>query len=97
MVIETMVEPERVHSLRYEIKVEFRAQPNGYCNGTQCTNFNPILFIKDNWQEPQQVDMSFIDYACFTDAITATDGEYNRQYQVSTFVVYACDGQARHD
>ncbi|CAF0898497.1 unnamed protein product [Rotaria sordida] len=83
-----------VHSLGDEIKVEFKVQPNWYYNGTRCTNFNSIIFTKDNWQEPQQVDMSFIDYGCCTYTITATGGGYDWQYQISTFVVYACDGQA---
>ncbi|CAF3395784.1 unnamed protein product [Rotaria sp. Silwood2] len=83
-----------VHSLGDQVKVEFKVQPNWFYNGTQCAKFNTIIFDKENWQESQQVDMSFIDYGCCTYAITANGGGYNWQYAVQTFVVYACDGQA---
>ncbi|CAF3799136.1 unnamed protein product, partial [Rotaria magnacalcarata] len=83
-----------VRSLGDQIEVEFRVQPSWYYNGTRCAEFNSIVFNQDNWHEPQQVDMSFDDYGCCTYAITATGGGYEWQYAVSTFVVYACDGQA---
>ncbi|CAF1228125.1 unnamed protein product [Adineta steineri] len=83
-----------VHALGDEIKIEFKVQPNWYYNGTRCAQFNPIIFNKTNWQVPQKVDMSFIDYGCCTYEITANSGGYDWQYQPNTFVVYACDRQA---
>ncbi|CAF1399589.1 unnamed protein product [Rotaria sordida] len=83
-----------VHSLGDQVKVEFKVQPNSYYNGTQCAQFNTIVFDRENWQKPQQVDMSFIDYGCCAYAVIANGGGYEWQYAISTFVVYACDGQA---
>jgi hypothetical protein len=83
-----------VRSLGDQVKIEFKVQPNWYYNGTRCAKFNSIVFDQENWAKPQQVDMSFIDYGCCTYAITATGGGYEWLYQVQTFVVYACDGQA---
>ncbi|UJR06900.1 hypothetical protein I4U23_011190 [Adineta vaga] len=83
-----------VHALGDQIKVEFKVQPNWYYNGTRCAQFNPIIFDKESWNKPQQVDMSFVDYGCCTYAIMANGGGYDWQYAIQTFVVYACDGQA---
>jgi hypothetical protein len=83
-----------VTSLGEQVTVEFKLQPNWYYNGTRCVNFNPIVFHRDDWQKPQQVDMSFADYGCCNYAVTATGGGYDWQYIVSTFVVYGCDGEA---
>ncbi|CAF2651806.1 unnamed protein product [Rotaria sp. Silwood2] len=83
-----------VHALGDQVRVEFKVKPNWYYNGTRCAEFNTIVFDRKNWQKPQQVDMSFVDYGCCTYAITANGGGYDWQYAVSTFVVYACDGQA---
>ncbi|CAF1383496.1 unnamed protein product [Rotaria sordida] len=83
-----------VHSLGDQVKVEFKVQPDWYYNGTRCAKFNTIVFDRETWQKPQQVDMSFIDYGCCSYAVTATGGGYEWQYANSTFVVYACDGQA---
>ncbi|CAF4892598.1 unnamed protein product [Rotaria sp. Silwood1] len=83
-----------VHALGDQVRVEFKVKPNWYYNGTRCAEFNTIVFDRKNWQQPQQVDMSFVDYGCCTYAITANGGGYDWQYAVSTFVVYACDGQA---
>ncbi|CAF3927195.1 unnamed protein product [Rotaria sordida] len=83
-----------VHSLGDQVKVEFKVRPNWYYNGTHCANFNTIIFDGENWQKPQQVDMSFGDYGCCTYVVTAVGGGYEWQYTTSTFAVYACDGQA---
>ncbi|CAF1533646.1 unnamed protein product, partial [Rotaria sordida] len=53
-----------VHSLGDQVKVEFKVQPDWYYNGTRCAKFNTIVFDRETWQKPQQVDMSFIDYGC---------------------------------
>ncbi|CAF0869750.1 unnamed protein product [Rotaria sordida] len=66
-----------VYSLGDQVKVAFKVQPNWYYNSTQCAKFNTIVFDTENWQEPQQVDMSFGDYGCCTYRITANGGEYN--------------------
>ncbi|CAF4516314.1 unnamed protein product [Rotaria sp. Silwood2] len=83
-----------VHSLGDQVTVEFKLQPSWYYNGTRCAEFNTIVFDRENWQEPKQVDMTFGDYGCCSYAIIATGGGYEWQYAVSSFVVYACDGQA---
>ncbi|CAM4947719.1 unnamed protein product [Rotaria socialis] len=83
-----------VHSLGDQVTVHFKVQPNWYYNGTRCAEFNSIIFDRENWQEPKQVDMSFGDYGCCSYALTAAGGGYEWQYSTSTFAVYACDGQA---
>ena len=88
-----MVTPP-VSSLGNQVLVEFKAQPNWYYNGTRCAQFNPIVFTHDNWQVPQNVTMSFVDYGCCTYLVKASGGGYDWQYTTNSFVVYACDGQA---
>ena len=83
-----------IRSLGDEVQVEFRAIPNWYYNATKCAQFNPITFNLANWQEPKQVDMTFQEYGCCNYAIIGKGGGYDWQYTISTFVVYACDGQA---
>ena len=83
-----------VHALGDEVTVEFKVSPSWYYNGTRCAKFNPIVFNRSHWQEPKQVDMTFEDYGCCTYVITATGGGYDWQYQSTSFVVYACNGQA---
>ncbi|CAF1643864.1 unnamed protein product, partial [Didymodactylos carnosus] len=83
-----------VHSLGDQVKVEFKLRPSWYYNGTRCTQFNPIIFDRENWQKPQQVDMSFGDYGCCEYVITGIGGGYDWQYTTQTFTVYACDGEA---
>ncbi|CAF4222756.1 unnamed protein product, partial [Rotaria sordida] len=61
-----------VHSLGDQVKVEFKVQPDWYYNGTQCAKFNTIVFDRETWQKPQQVDMSFIRYGCCRYSVTAT-------------------------
>ncbi|CAF3982177.1 unnamed protein product [Adineta steineri] len=83
-----------VRSLGDQVKVDFKLQPSWYYNGTRCVQFNTIIFDQKNWQIPQQVDMSFTDYGCCNYVVTATGGGYEWQYKLSSFVVYACDGEA---
>jgi len=83
-----------VHSLDNQVKVTFKVQLSYYYNGTRCAWFNTIVSNREDWQEAQQVDISFDDYGCCTYAITANDNGYDWQYVIQTFVVYACDGQA---
>ena len=83
-----------VHSLGDQVKVEFKVQPSWYYNGTRCAQFNPIVFDRDNWQKPQQVDMTFDSYGCCNYAVTATGGGYDWQYAIPNFVVYGCEGTA---
>ncbi|UJR10783.1 hypothetical protein I4U23_014970 [Adineta vaga] len=83
-----------VRSLGDQVKVEFKLNPSWYYNGTKCATFNPITFTSDNWQIPQQVDMTFADYGCCSYVMTATSGGYEWQYQYSAFVVYGCEGEA---
>ncbi len=86
-----------VHSLGDQVNIEFKIEPNWYFNGTRCAKFNPIVFDKQNWQEPQRVNMSFLEYGCCNYSITAKDGGYDWIYAPYTFFVYACDGQAGYD
>ena len=81
-----------VRELGDQVKIEFKLNPSWYYNGTKCTTFKPMVFNKDNWQTPQQVDMSFTDYGCCSYIIEANGGGYDWQYQYSSFVVYGCEG-----
>jgi hypothetical protein len=83
-----------VHSLGDQVKVEFKVQPSGYYNGTRCAKFNTIVFDKENWNEPQRVDMSFVDYGCCIYGITANGGGYEWQYAARAIIVFACDERA---
>jgi hypothetical protein len=82
-----------VRALGDQVKIEFKVQPNWYYNGTRCATFDPIVFDSENWNEPQEVHMSFGDYGCCIYAISATGGGYDWLYTAQTFTVYACDGQ----
>ena len=83
-----------VHSLGDQVTIHFELNPSWYYNGTKCAKFNPLVFDKTNWQIPQYVDMSFVDYGCCNYRINATGGGYEWQYAGKNFVVYACDGEA---
>ncbi len=74
-----------------EVNVEFKVQPSGYYNGTRCTTFHPIVFSNENWQEPQQVNMTFGDFGCCIYAINATGGGYDWEYALESIFVFACD------
>ncbi len=80
-----------VHSLGDQVKVEFIVQPAGYYNGTRCATFNPIVFSRENWQEPQRVNMTFGDFGCCIYAITANGGGYDWEYAPGVIMVFACD------
>lgn len=83
-----------VISLGDEIEINFIPQPNWYYNGTKCAQFNSINFNRNNWNQPQQVTMSFENYGCCNYIIQGTGGGYDWQYNSVSFVVYACDGEA---
>jgi hypothetical protein len=82
-----------VHALGDQVKIEFKLEPTWYYNGTRCAEFDPIVFDRENWDEPKQVDMTFSDYGCCNYVVTATGGGYDWQYSRLSFVVYGCDGQ----
>ncbi|CAF1354996.1 unnamed protein product, partial [Rotaria sordida] len=63
-----------VHAPSDQVKVEFKVQPNYFYNGTQYAEFITVVFDRANWQIPQQINMSFVDYGCCSYAITATGG-----------------------
>ncbi|CAF3807080.1 unnamed protein product [Rotaria socialis] len=86
-----------VQSLGGQVKVEFKVQPSGIYNGTRCGKFNTIVFDKNNWQIPQQVNVSFVDYGCCIYNIIANDGGYDWQYAGSSIFVFACDERAGYD
>ncbi|CAF3541086.1 unnamed protein product [Rotaria socialis] len=83
-----------VHAPTDRVTIELKAQPNYFYNGTRCAEFSKVVFDKTNWQVPQQITMSFVDYGCCSYAITGNGGGYDWQYTISTVVVYACDGEA---
>ncbi|CAF4635515.1 unnamed protein product, partial [Rotaria sp. Silwood2] len=85
-----------VHSLGDQVTVHCKVQPNCYYNATRCAQFNNIVFDRENWHEQKRVDMSFGNYGCCLYEITAVGGRYEWLYFKSTFLVYACDGQAGH-
>jgi len=80
-----------VHSLGDQVKVEFKVQPSGYYNGTRCATFNPIVFSRENWQQPQRVNMTFGDFGCCIYSIVANGGGYDWQYAPGAIIVFACD------
>ncbi|CAF1433488.1 unnamed protein product [Rotaria sordida] len=86
-----------VQSLGGQVKVEFKVQPSGIYNGTRCGKFNRIVFDKENWQIPQQVNVSFVDYGCCIYGITAKNGGYDWQYAGASIFVFACDERAGYD
>ncbi|CAF1238262.1 unnamed protein product [Didymodactylos carnosus] len=86
-----------VHSLGDEVTITFSPKPNWYYNGTECARFTvngneKIVFTYENWNEPQQVDLTFRGYGCCAYEIEGIGGSYEWQYQAQTFVVYGCDG-----
>ncbi|CAM4773131.1 unnamed protein product [Rotaria magnacalcarata] len=83
-----------VHAPTDQVTIEFKVQPNYFYNGTRCAEFSKVVFDKTNWQVPQQITMSFVDYGCCSYAITGNGGGYDWQYTIATVVVYACDGEA---
>jgi len=83
-----------VHSLGDQITIEFQVKSNWYYNGTNCAKFNSIVVDRTNWNKPQEVNMSFIDYGCCNYEIIGNGGGYDWQYARLNFVVYACDGEA---
>jgi hypothetical protein len=49
----------QVRSLGDQLKFEFKVQPNWYYNDTRYAQFNSIVFDKENWEKPQQVDVFY--------------------------------------
>ncbi len=80
-----------------QVKIEFKVAPSGIYNGTRCTKFDIFVFDKENWQVPQQVNMSFVDYGCCIYVINATGGGYDWQYTGASIFVFACDERAGDD
>jgi hypothetical protein len=83
-----------LHSLGDHVNVEFKVQPSERYNGTRCATFNTIVFNKDNWNKPQQVDMTFGDYGCCIYEIIGHGGGYEWQYEGAAIIVLACDERA---
>jgi hypothetical protein len=92
-----VLQTKPIQSLGGQVKVEFIVQPSGIYNGTRCGKFNTIVFDTENWQIPQQVNVSFVDYGCCIYEITANDGGYDWQYSGSGIFVFACDERAGYD
>ncbi|CAF1189531.1 unnamed protein product [Adineta steineri] len=86
-----------VQSSGGQVKVEFKVRPSGIYNGTQCAKFNRIIFEKNNWQIPQQVNMSFIDYGCCIYEFTANGGGYDWLYTDFSIFVFGCKERAGYD
>ncbi|CAF1275507.1 unnamed protein product [Didymodactylos carnosus] len=69
------------------------ARPHSYETDEFTVNGNEkIVFTYENWNEPQQVDLTFRGYGCCAYEIEGIGGSYEWQYQAQTFVVYGCDG-----
>ncbi|CAF0842638.1 unnamed protein product [Didymodactylos carnosus] len=90
-----------VHSLGDSVTISFKANPSQYYNGTQCAEFSgeggsrTIVFNSKNWNEPQNITMSFKgNYGCCSYRIIGEGGGYDWLYSQDgyTFVVYACNG-----
>jgi hypothetical protein len=86
-----------VQSLGGQVKVEFKVQPSGIYNGTRCAEFNRIVFDEKNWQVPQQVNMSFLDYGCCIYGLTANSGGYDWLYSGFSIFVFGCEERAGYD
>ena len=83
-----------VRTIDDQVTIEFKVQTDLFYNDKRCVKFNPIVLNRKNWQNPQQVNMSFVDYGCCTYEITANGGGYDWQYFRTIFDVLACDGEA---
>ncbi len=84
-----------VQALGDQVTIEFKVQPAGYYNGTRCAKFNPIVFNGQNWQKPQQVDITFDTYGCCIYNIIANSGGYDWQYGgPAAIFVFGCDERA---
>ncbi|CAF1285377.1 unnamed protein product [Adineta steineri] len=86
-----------VQSSGGEVKVDFKVRPSGIYNGTQCDKFNRIIFEKNNWQIPQQVNISFVDYGCCIYEFTANGGGYDWLYTDFSIFVFGCKERAGYD
>ena len=86
-----------VQSLGGQVKIDFKVQPSGIYNGTRCADFNPIVFNETNWDQPQQVNVSFVDYGCCIYAINGNGGGYDWEYAGASIFVFGCHERAGYD
>jgi hypothetical protein len=93
------LETPPVKSLGGQVTIEFKVRPSGIYNGTRCAKFNPIIvFDEQDWDKPQQVNVSFVDYGCCIYSILGHGGGYEWEYTGPEGIfVFGCHERAGND